>query len=105
VTLLERVAEPAAVGAGILLQPKRAGRAVRAWACRGAAARRLAHAARGDPGPHGVALLELPLPDFGRGLDHALVLRRSHLYRVRLAAVRAHPAGRILPSGPGPTCP
>jgi 2-polyprenyl-6-methoxyphenol hydroxylase-like FAD-dependent oxidoreductase len=37
-------------------------------------------------------LLELPLPDFGGGLDHGLVLRRSHLYGVLLAAVRAHPA-------------
>jgi 2-polyprenyl-6-methoxyphenol hydroxylase-like FAD-dependent oxidoreductase len=42
--------------------------------------------------PTGSVLLELPLPDFGRGLDHALVLRRSHLYGVLLAAVHAHPA-------------
>jgi 2-polyprenyl-6-methoxyphenol hydroxylase-like FAD-dependent oxidoreductase len=42
--------------------------------------------------PTGLVLLELPLPDFGRGLDHGLVLRRSHLYGVLLAAVHAHPA-------------
>jgi hypothetical protein len=29
--------------------------------------------------PTGSGLLELPLPDFGNGLDHALALRRSHL--------------------------
>jgi 2-polyprenyl-6-methoxyphenol hydroxylase-like FAD-dependent oxidoreductase len=40
----------------------------------------------------GSVLLELPLPDFGHGLDHALVLRRSHLHGVLLAAVHAHPA-------------
>jgi 2-polyprenyl-6-methoxyphenol hydroxylase-like FAD-dependent oxidoreductase len=92
VTLLERVAEPAAVGAGILLQPN--GLAVlyalgldeelqrAAWRTPPAAVR----------DPTGSSLLELPLPDFGRGLDHALVLRRSHLYGVLLAAVHAHPA-------------
>jgi len=42
--------------------------------------------------PSGSVLLELPLPDFGHGLGHALVLRRSHLYGVLLAAVQAHPA-------------
>ena len=30
----------------------------------------------------GSPLLSLALPDFGQGLDHALVLRRSHLYQV-----------------------
>jgi 2-polyprenyl-6-methoxyphenol hydroxylase-like FAD-dependent oxidoreductase len=92
VTLLERVAEPAAVGAGILLQPN--GLAVlyalglgeqlqrAAWRTPAAAIR----------DPTGSVLLELPLPDFGGGLDHGLVLRRSHLYGVLLAAVHAHPA-------------
>jgi 2-polyprenyl-6-methoxyphenol hydroxylase-like FAD-dependent oxidoreductase len=92
VTLLERVAEPAAVGAGILLQPN--GLAVLYALGLGEqlqrAAWRTPPAAIRDPA--GSVLLELPLPDFGQGLDHALVLRRSHLYGVLLAAVGAHPA-------------
>jgi len=92
VRLLERVAEPAAVGAGILLQPN--GLAVLYALGLGEqlqrAAWRTPPAAIRDP--TGSVLLELPLPDFGHGLDHALVLRRSHLYGVLLAAVHAHPA-------------
>jgi 2-polyprenyl-6-methoxyphenol hydroxylase-like FAD-dependent oxidoreductase len=92
VRLLERVAEPAAVGAGILLQPN--GLAVLYALGLGEelqrAAWRTPPAAIRDPA--GSVLLELPLPDFGHGLDHALVLRRSHLYGVLLAAVHAHPA-------------
>jgi 2-polyprenyl-6-methoxyphenol hydroxylase-like FAD-dependent oxidoreductase len=92
VRLLERVAEPAEVGAGILLQPN--GLAVLyalglAEALQRAAWRTPPPAIRD---PTGTVLLELPLPDFGHGLDHAVVLRRSHLYGVLLAAVRAHPA-------------
>jgi 2-polyprenyl-6-methoxyphenol hydroxylase-like FAD-dependent oxidoreductase len=92
VRLLERVAEPAAVGAGILLQPN--GLAVLDALGLGEELRRAAW--RAPPAairdPTGSVLLELPLPDFGGGLDHALVLRRSHLYGVLLAAVHAHPA-------------
>jgi 2-polyprenyl-6-methoxyphenol hydroxylase-like FAD-dependent oxidoreductase len=92
VRLLERVAEPAAVGAGILLQPN--GLAVLDALGLGEGLRRAAW--RTPPAairnPTGSVLLELPLPDFGHGLDHGLVLRRSHLYGVLLAAVRAHPA-------------
>jgi 2-polyprenyl-6-methoxyphenol hydroxylase-like FAD-dependent oxidoreductase len=92
VRLLERVAEPAAVGAGILLQPN--GLAVLYALGLGEELQRAAWhtppAAIRDP--TGSSLLELPLPDFGGGLDHALVLRRSHLYGVLLAAVHAHPA-------------
>jgi 2-polyprenyl-6-methoxyphenol hydroxylase-like FAD-dependent oxidoreductase len=95
VRLLERVAEPAAVGAGILLQPN--GLAVLYALGLGEqlqrAAWRTPPAAIRDP--TGSVLLELPLPDFGGGLDHALVLRRSHLYGVLLAAVRAHPAVQV----------
>jgi 2-polyprenyl-6-methoxyphenol hydroxylase-like FAD-dependent oxidoreductase len=86
------VAEPAAVGAGILLQPN--GLAVLYALGLGEelqrAAWRTPTAAIRDP--TGSSLLDLPLPDFGHGLDHALVLRRTHLYGVLLAAVRAHPA-------------
>ena len=88
------MAQPAAVGAGILLQPN--GLAVLYALGLGEELRRAAWrtppAAIRDPA--GSVLLELPLPDFGRGLDHALVLRRSHLYGVLLAAVHAHPAIR-----------
>jgi 2-polyprenyl-6-methoxyphenol hydroxylase-like FAD-dependent oxidoreductase len=95
VRLLERVAEPAAVGAGILLQPN--GLAVLDALGLGEALRRAAW--RTPPAairdPTGSVLLELPLPDFGAGLDHGLVLRRSHLYGVLLAAVRAHPAIQV----------
>jgi 2-polyprenyl-6-methoxyphenol hydroxylase-like FAD-dependent oxidoreductase len=95
VRLLERVAEPAEVGAGILLQPN--GLAVLyalglAEALQRAAWRTPPPAIRD---PTGTVLLELPLPDFGHGLDHAVVLRRSHLYGVLLAAVRAHPAIQV----------
>jgi 2-polyprenyl-6-methoxyphenol hydroxylase-like FAD-dependent oxidoreductase len=92
VRLLERVVKPAEVGAGLLLQPN--GLAVLhalglAEALQQAAWRTPPAAIRD---PSGSVLLELPLPDFGHGLDHALVLRRSHLYGVLLAAVQAHPA-------------
>jgi 2-polyprenyl-6-methoxyphenol hydroxylase-like FAD-dependent oxidoreductase len=95
VRLLERVAQPAAVGAGILLQPN--GLAVLyalglAEELRRAAWRTPPAAIRD---PMGSVLLELPLPDFGHGLNHALVLRRSHLYGVLLAAVHAHPAIQV----------
>jgi 2-polyprenyl-6-methoxyphenol hydroxylase-like FAD-dependent oxidoreductase len=80
------------VGAGLLLQPN--GLAVLYALGLGAelqrAAWRTPPAAIRDP--TGSVLLALPLPDFGQGLDHALVLRRSHLYGVLLAAVQAHPA-------------
>src|SRR6476646_2979201 len=82
VTLLERVAEPTAVGAGLLLQPN--GLAVldalglhdalhaRAHEIRGAAVRN----------HHGRTLLQTRVPDMGSGLDHLLALRRSHLAAV-----------------------
>jgi 2-polyprenyl-6-methoxyphenol hydroxylase-like FAD-dependent oxidoreductase len=95
VRLLEQVAAPAAVGAGILLQPN--GLAVLDALGLGEALRRAAW--RTPPAairdPTGSVLLELPLPDFGGGLDHGLVLRRSHLYGVLLAAVHAHPAIQV----------
>src|SRR5580765_7042651 len=92
VTLLERVAEPRAVGAGILLQPN--GLAVLyglglrdALAARARVGReiRLADGA-------GRLLAGTPVPDLGGGWDHVLVLRRSHLLTVLLDAVRAEPA-------------
>jgi 2-polyprenyl-6-methoxyphenol hydroxylase-like FAD-dependent oxidoreductase len=92
VTLLERVAEPAAVGAGLLLQPN--GLAVldalglhdalhaRAHEIRGAAVRN----------HRGRTLLETGVPDLGSGLDHLLALRRSHLAAVLADAIASAPA-------------
>jgi len=91
VTLLERVAEPSAVGAGILLQPN--GLAVLyglglrdelAARARVGGEIRLADAA-------GRLLAGTPIPDLGGGYDHVLVLRRSHLLAVLLDAVRGEP--------------
>ena len=92
VTLLERVPEPRAVGAGILLQPN--GLAVLyGLGLRDALA---AHARVGreirlaDGG--GRPLASTPVPDLGGGYDHVLALRRSRLLAALLDAVRAEPA-------------
>jgi 2-polyprenyl-6-methoxyphenol hydroxylase-like FAD-dependent oxidoreductase len=91
VTLLERVAEPRAVGAGILLQPN--GLAVLyglglrdALAARARVGREI-RVADAD----GRLLAGTPIPDLGGGFDHVLVLRRSHLLAVLLDAVRNEP--------------
>jgi 2-polyprenyl-6-methoxyphenol hydroxylase-like FAD-dependent oxidoreductase len=91
VTLLERVAEPAAVGAGIMLQPNGLavlyglglGDRLRDRACRATSL--------GVADAEGRAIMRTPVPDFGAGLDHVLVLRRSHLFGVLLDAVAAEP--------------
>jgi 2-polyprenyl-6-methoxyphenol hydroxylase-like FAD-dependent oxidoreductase len=91
VTLFERVAEPAAVGAGLLLQPNglavlyglglREALRARAHELRGAAIR--THQDR--------VLLQTDVPDLGEGLDHLLALRRSHLAAVLADAVASRP--------------
>lgn len=92
VTLLERVADPRNVGAGILLQPN-------GLAVLYGLGLREALQAIGRPGrtatisdAAGRPLLTTRMPDFGEGLDHFLALRRSRLLAVLLDAVRAHPA-------------
>ena len=90
VTLCERVANPTAVGAGIVLQPN--GLAVLyalglADALQASASRITRAVVRAG----GRALLEEPIPDFGGGLDHALALPRSALSAILLGAVRASP--------------
>jgi len=92
VTLLERVAEPGAVGAGILLQPN--GLAVLHALGLGSA---LAAAGRPLTGafvrtPRGTPLVAAATPDYGRGLDHLLALRRSRLNELLLDAVAGRPA-------------
>jgi 2-polyprenyl-6-methoxyphenol hydroxylase-like FAD-dependent oxidoreductase len=120
VTMVERVAAPEAVGAGLVLQPN--GLAVLRALDLGAELERGSR--RYDAGgiflrdADGAMLLDPPAYDFGFGLDHALAIRRSHLYGVLLAAVRAcpaitthlgaevtsaHPDGRVEIAGPGST--
>jgi 2-polyprenyl-6-methoxyphenol hydroxylase-like FAD-dependent oxidoreductase len=92
VTLLERVAEPRAVGAGILLQPN--GLAVLyGLGLRDAltACARVGREIRVADG-RGRLLVGTRVPDLGGGYDHVLVLRRSHLLAVLLDAVGAEPA-------------
>jgi 2-polyprenyl-6-methoxyphenol hydroxylase-like FAD-dependent oxidoreductase len=92
VTLLERVAAPTAVGAGILLQPnglavldalglgealERAGRRMREPALRSAA---------------GATIATLAPPDFGAGLEYFLAIRRGRLHRLLLDAAADRPS-------------
>jgi 2-polyprenyl-6-methoxyphenol hydroxylase-like FAD-dependent oxidoreductase len=92
VTLLERIAAPKAVGAGIMLQPNGLavlyGLGLRDALARGA--HRLASFGTADERGH--VIVRTAVPDFGRGLDHVLVLRRSHLFSVLADAAAAHPA-------------
>ncbi len=115
VTVVERVAAPEAVGAGLVLQPN--GLAVLRALGLGGELERGSHRlvdgiALRDA--RGAVLLYPTVRDFGFGLDHVLAVRRSHLYGVLLAAVqacptvsarlgveviRAHPDGRVEISG------
>lgn len=89
VTLLERVAEPRAVGAGILLQPN--GLGVLYGLGLEEPLRRLATTVRAGmvADAAGRPILHTTVPDFGGGLDHMLAIRRSHLQTVLLDAVAA----------------
>jgi 2-polyprenyl-6-methoxyphenol hydroxylase-like FAD-dependent oxidoreductase len=92
VTLLERVPEPLAVGAGILLQPN--GLAVLAGLGLAEAVERGGHRVSRSAvrGADGRPIADLAVPDFGHGLDHAVAVRRSHLHEVLLAAAGDRPA-------------
>ena len=91
VTVLERVRDPAAVGAGILLQPN--GLAVLYGLGLRAALREHGFVDRVGAvrNQAGNVVLANELPDFGDGLDHFLVVRRTHLFSVLLDALRATP--------------
>ncbi|HET9944206.1 MAG TPA: NAD(P)/FAD-dependent oxidoreductase [Actinomycetes bacterium] len=93
VTLLERVAEPAAVGAGLLLQPNGLavldGLGLRPALDEAGQAIRAADVRRAD----GRLLLHAPIRDHGPGLDHALAVRRSELHRMLHDAISR--SGRI----------
>ena len=93
VTVLERVAEPAAVGAGLVLQPN--GLAVLAGLGLDGQLDQAGHrmgAAGTVRSASGATLARIRVPDFGAGLDHVLAIRRSRLHDLLLGAVRAaHP--------------
>jgi 2-polyprenyl-6-methoxyphenol hydroxylase-like FAD-dependent oxidoreductase len=91
VTLLERVTEPSAVGAGILLQPN--GLAVLAGLGLDQALDRHGHHPVGTAirSADGTRILSTSLPDHGRWFDRLLGLRRSRLHECLLGAVRDHP--------------
>src|SRR2546430_5086112 len=91
VTLLERVAEPGAVGAGILLQPN--GIAVLTALGLGTALDRSGYRLHGGAirSAGGRALVSLATPDFGHGLDHLLAIRPSRLNEILLDAVARQP--------------
>jgi 2-polyprenyl-6-methoxyphenol hydroxylase-like FAD-dependent oxidoreductase len=91
VTLLERVTEPSAVGAGILLQPN--GLAVLAGLGLDQALGRHGHRPVGTAirSADGIRILSTSLPDHGRWFDRLLGLRRSRLHECLLGAARDHP--------------
>lgn len=118
VTLLERVAEPAAVGAGLLLQPNGLavldGLGLRPALDEAGHPIKAADVRRAD----GRLLLHAPIRDHGPGLDHALAVRRSELHQLlhdaitrsgrittRLGAEVASvdPAGHVHLAGAGPS--
>jgi 2-polyprenyl-6-methoxyphenol hydroxylase-like FAD-dependent oxidoreductase len=87
VSLLERAAGPAGVGAGILLQPN--GLAVLAGLGLAGGLERAGHRI-GATTVHGRGrspIARPAVPDFGPGLDHVLAVRRGLLHEVLLAAV------------------
>jgi 2-polyprenyl-6-methoxyphenol hydroxylase-like FAD-dependent oxidoreductase len=91
VTLLERVAEPAAVGAGILLQPN--GLAVLAGLSLAeelnASGYRMSLGVVGSAS--GRPISTVAVPDYGPGFGHVLAVRRSRLMAVLVEAITAHP--------------
>ncbi|MGH3879573.1 MAG: FAD-dependent oxidoreductase, partial [Actinophytocola sp.] len=92
VTLLERDAAPAGVGAGILLQPN--GLAVLTGLGLADELEQTGHRVRAST-VHGAGrspIARLAVPDFGAGLDHVLAVRRALLHEVLLAAVADTPA-------------
>jgi 2-polyprenyl-6-methoxyphenol hydroxylase-like FAD-dependent oxidoreductase len=108
VTLLERFGAPADVGAGLLLQPN--GLAVLHGLGLGDALAGHAIPAADIRRSDGRLIMRAPIADHGSGLDHALAVRRSALYRLlydeiartglittRLSAevVTADPAGDV----------
>lgn len=91
VTLLERVAEPEPVGAGIALYPNGLG-VLYGLGLTKPLQERAFLARRGEFRLDGRTLSEVTFPDFGHGLDHALGLTRPWLFAVLRDAVNQEPA-------------
>ena len=91
VTLLERVQQPSALGAGIMLQPN--GLAVLAGLGLREEVDRLGRRIdRMDiRGSHGQLCVSQHVPDFGDGLDHCVALLRRDLHRLLLDLVVEDP--------------
>jgi 2-polyprenyl-6-methoxyphenol hydroxylase-like FAD-dependent oxidoreductase len=91
VTLLERVTEPAAVGAGILLQPN--GLAVLGGLTLAEELNADGHRMSGGVvrSASGRPISTVAVRDYGPGFGHVLALRRSRLMDVLVGAVMAHP--------------
>lgn len=91
VMLVERIPEPRAVGAAILLQPN--GLAVLyGLGLRDTLNMRATKLRRGGVADgRGRPILAADIPDFGHGIDHALVIRRSDLFSALHERVATHP--------------
>jgi 2-polyprenyl-6-methoxyphenol hydroxylase-like FAD-dependent oxidoreductase len=91
VTLLERVTEPAAVGAGILLQPN--GLGVLGSLTLAEELNASGHRMSGGVvrSASGRPISTIAVRDYGPGFGHVLALRRSRLMDVLVGAVMAHP--------------
>ncbi|WP_018654133.1 FAD-dependent oxidoreductase [Actinomadura flavalba] len=89
VTVLERAPDPGRAGAALALFPN--GLSVLYGLGLRDALREQAYATRSGAIRLGSHVVRADLPDFGGGLDHALVLTRARLADVLLAAVRAEP--------------
>ena len=96
VTLVERVADPAEVGAGLLLQPN--GLAVLKHLGLQSELDRTGIATRGNAvrRADGTAISEVTVPDYGQGLDRMIAVRRSALYTALLTQVRGDGAIKAL---------
>ena len=96
VTLLERLDRPAPSEGGILLHPN--GLAVLYALGLGEALRRRAHVSSVGSirDERGRTILDVPVPNFGAGLDHVLAVRRSHLTGVLADAVAATPGIEVI---------
>ena len=87
---------PAPSGGGILLHPN--GLAVLYALGLGEALRSRAHVSSAGSirDERGRTILEVPVPNFGAGLDHVLAVRRSHLTGVLADAVAATPGIEVI---------
>jgi len=94
VTVLDRVREPAEVGAGLLVQPN--GLAVLGGLSLAGDLDRAGHRIHRVVvrTPAGKQIFGTRLPDYGPGLDHALAVRRSRLFAVLLGAIESDPTIR-----------